>query len=401
MRTRFFTGLLVAAFLSVAAGASVAYYQTAGDPAQTFNSARIKALLRPPSLTPLAVPDAIRSASPQTLRFYLYNPQLMVYAALALGGVLCFVMALGRAVKLAWAGAPVERLQQRHAIDNSRLKSGARAVSSESRYGLKGRLTQWFGAIAALLSIASFLSVYSSLSLLLHRHGIEHGRAIANNLAESVAAQLASANDAQLRQLLSSLWSRNGLAYVLVFDGNRVPVAYAGPEVSGVADAVLNGLTVDGQGQRITYFRNRVAYDLLARADNRTLGTPGTVQVGVWRARIEDQVRKVLVVIAILLVAVTYGAILGARRLFARLTRPLEELAASAEALSRGDLETPIAIPPSGPMAQLGAALESVRTALKPVISRLKAELDVPARFTVLGALARDFGAEPSKKTSD
>lgn len=278
------------------------------------------------------------------------------------------------------------------------FRNGAAGATSESSHRLKSRLTRWFGAIAVMLSVASFLLIYSRLSHLLQRHGNERGRAVAMSLVDAVTSQLMSGDKAQLRSLLQNRLSRDDLAYILVFDADQTPIVYAGPEVSEPAEALRAGLTVDAQGERSTRLHSRFAYDFLAPIDN---GRLGHVQVGLWRARIEDQVRKVLFVVAVLLVAMTYGATLGARRLFARITRPLEELVASAEGLSRGDLETPIVIFAAGPMAQLGDSLERVRNTLKPAISHLKAELDVPARVMVLGALARDLGEQDNENTAD
>lgn len=398
MRTKIFTGILVAAFLSVAAGAGVAYYHSGGDPYQTFNAQHLKALLAPPSLPAFGAAAAIGSANPANLSYYLTDGQLMFYAALALTGMFCCAIAFGRAAKLARAlpRAATQRTHHPHAMDIFRLSAGARRLQSESRYGLKSRLTRWFGAIALLLSAASFLLAYAKLSDRLRRHGIESGRTIAINVADAVTPLLVNGNTAELREMLLGYLARNNLAYILVLDGNQSPLAYGGAQGSNAAEAVLNGLAVDAQGQRISHFRNQIAYDLTAPIDS---GKLGTVRVGVWRARIEDQVSKVLLVMALLLVAMTYGAILAAYRLFARITRPLEDLAASAEGLSRGDLETPIEISTPGPMAQLGDSLERVRSALKPAIGRLKAELDVPARFTVMGAFMHDAWEARNEKS--
>lgn len=400
MRTKILFGFLIAAFLCVAAGASVAYYHSAADPSQTVSSSHLKMLLRPPSLSTVHFGEAIRSANPANLRYYLSDGRLVFHAALGLAGLLCCAMSFSRAAKLAQAlseGA-IEPARRLHAMDLRRFRAGAARADSASSYGLKSRLTRWFGAIAVLLSVASFVLIYSRLPHLLQRHSLERGRAAAMSVVEAVTPQLMNGDRTQLRPMLLNHLSRNDLAYILVFDADQAPLAYAGPEVSEPAEAVRAGLTVDAQGERSTRLNNRTAYDLLARVDN---GRLGIVQVGIWRARIEDQARKVLLVVAVLFVAVTYGAILGARRLFATVTRPLEDLTASAVALSSGDLETPIATPASGAMAQLGEALERVRTALKPAISRLKAELDVPARFTVLGAFAGDLAEPDDKKTGD
>ncbi|MBM4261858.1 MAG: HAMP domain-containing protein [Deltaproteobacteria bacterium] len=397
MRTKFFTSFLVAAFLCSAAGASIAYYHTNVAPSQTFNANQFRALFSPPSLPGFGIIAAIRSASPETLRFYLHDSQLMFYAILALTGLFCCAVAFGRAFRLAHAVSvsSEERMQQLHAINIQGLSSGARQ-QVEPFYGLKGRLTRWFGAIAVLLSSASFLYVYTSLTPLVRRHTFERGRAIAASVAEAAKPQLTNGDATQLRQMLSDQLARNSLAYILVFDGNQAPVAYAGPEVSDPADAVRHGLTVDARGERISRFRNQVVYNMVAGVDN---GESGSVQVGVWRSRIEEQARKFLVVIAVLFIAATYGAILGANRLFARVTRPLEELAVSAEALSHGNLETPIAAPAGAPLAQLGDSLEQVRAALKPAINRLKADLDVPVRFTIMGAILRDAWERQNKKS--
>lgn len=397
MRTKIFFGFLIAAFLWVAAGASVAYYHSSGDPSQAVSPNQLKKLLRPPSLPSLGIGETIRSVNPANLRYYLSDARLIFHAALGLAGLLCCAVAFGRAAKLAQtlSEAAIEPERRVHALDIRRAFAAASGARSDSSHGLKSRLTRWFGVLAVLLSGASFLLLYSQLPQVLHSHSMERGRAAAISIVDAVTAQVNSGDKTPLQPLLLNHLARNDLAYIFVFDADQAPLGYVGPEVSEPVETLRAGLTVDAQGQRSTRLHNRIAYDLLARVDN---GRLGSVQVGIWRARIEDQVRKVLLVVAVLFVALTYGLILGARRLFGKITRPLEELVASAEALSRGDLETPIVLPASGAIAKLGEALERVRTALKPAIGRLKAELDVPARFTIMGAILRDAWDAHDKK---
>jgi HAMP domain-containing protein len=100
-------------------------------------------------------------------------------------------------------------------------------------------------------------------------------------------------------------------------------------------------------------------------------GQLGAVRVGLWDDTIQQDVRKTLLPI-ILVTAICLGvAAILAVVIASSVVKPIIELAAAADAMSRGQLDLPIAVRSEDEIGELARSLERMRASLKAAITRL------------------------------
>jgi HAMP domain-containing protein len=124
-------------------------------------------------------------------------------------------------------------------------------------------------------------------------------------------------------------------------------------------------------GSRTTSVRGRSVYDTRVPLLE---GQLGTVHVGLWAETVRGDVRSTVLTI-VGLIALCLAAGIGLSLLLAgKAIRPILDLKASADEISRGQLDKPVAIQSNDEVGELARSLERMRASLKAAMVRLQRE---------------------------
>jgi len=120
-----------------------------------------------------------------------------------------------------------------------------------------------------------------------------------------------------------------------------------------------------------TRLRGKSAYETRAPLLD---GQLGVVRVGLWAETVEDDVRATLLpIIGLILACLALGVVLSVM-LASKTVRPILDLKAIADDISRGRLDTSVSIQSNDEVGELGRSLERMRASLKAAMVRLNRE---------------------------
>jgi HAMP domain-containing protein len=103
-------------------------------------------------------------------------------------------------------------------------------------------------------------------------------------------------------------------------------------------------------------------------------GQLGMVRVGIWAESVQDDMRATLFPIVGLIVACLALSIGLSVMLASKTIRPILELKAVADDISRGRLDTAVSIQSNDEVGELGRSLERMRASLRAAMIRLNRE---------------------------
>jgi HAMP domain-containing protein len=100
-------------------------------------------------------------------------------------------------------------------------------------------------------------------------------------------------------------------------------------------------------------------------------GQLGTARVGLWAQTVNDDMRATLLPIVGLIVGCLALSIVLSVMLASKTIRPILELKAIADDISRGRLDTSVSIQSNDEVGELGRSLERMRASLRAAMIRL------------------------------
>lgn len=236
----------------------------------------------------------------------------------------------------------------------------------------RGPFTHLVTAFAGIVTVFGLLSaglVYFRLHHSLREQALLRARVTAANVADGASPSLFKNNAAGLRELLRKQAAKPELAYILVEDRDRRIVAHSFVILpSEIAESAKENLDAS-DGHRVLRVGDDDVYEVAAQVLE---GRAGTVRVGMWRAKIDEEVRGVVMPLMAWLVSLTAGGFLIALFLAWRIYRPVLRLVSAAKAISGGDLDTPTPhVQDSGELGELSRAIERMRSSVKAAMVRL------------------------------
>jgi HAMP domain-containing protein len=119
---------------------------------------------------------------------------------------------------------------------------------------------------------------------------------------------------------------------------------------------------------RTTRVRGKSVYETRAPLLD---GQLGVVRVGLWAQTVQDDVRWTLLPIIGLIAACLALGIIVSVMLASKTIRPILDLKAVADDISRGRLDTSVSIDSNDEIGELGRSLERMRASLKAAMTRL------------------------------
>lgn len=233
---------------------------------------------------------------------------------------------------------------------------------------LQRKIAAAFSGIIGFVALLVLTIVYLQMGRALRAEHDERGMIIATNLSDAAAGLIMGKNTLELNALTTKYARLDGISYVYIEDAKGEILTNS---LKGSAQEL--GPSAGGAGQ---YQPGRVELTLGGRSVVETRmpvleGRAGVTHVGMWADTVEKKVRATLLpVIALIGVAVAAGIVLVF--LLARwIIRPLLGLAVVADKISKGHLDTPVAIDSPDEIGELARSLERMRASLKAAMSRL------------------------------
>jgi HAMP domain-containing protein len=258
--------------------------------------------------------------------------------------------------------------QESISVDTAKVSSPL-AVSWQGA-GLRWKISVSFSGLILLLGGLVIGIVYYLTDDALHRQVNLRAMAIATNLSDASAAYVSRRNTLELDVLIAKYGRLDGVAYAYIQDPKGEIVASS---LQPFPSELKDSIDVERRTTtfRIANIRGKSVYNTRVPLLE---GQLGTVHVGLWADSVQKDVRGTVFTI-IGLIALCLAAGIGLSLLLAaKAIRPILELKACADEISRGQLDTPVTIRSSDEVGELARSLERMRASLKAAMVRLSRE---------------------------
>jgi two-component system, cell cycle sensor histidine kinase and response regulator CckA len=252
-------------------------------------------------------------------------------------------------------------------LENSKV--GKIPPFSWQAMSLKWKIGTAFSGIILLLGLLVVAIVYYLTSSALRKQVDYRASAIATNLSDAAAGHVSRRNTLELDALVAKYGRLEGVAYAYIQDGKGDVIASSTqpfpPELKEAngADAQTRAM-----GSREVMLRGRSAYETRVPVLD---GQLGAVHVGLWADTVQQDVRNTLFPIVGLIIFCLIGGVAVSIVIASTTVKPIIELAAVADDISRGRLDTPVSVRSTDEVGELARSLERMRASLKAAMVRL------------------------------
>jgi len=235
------------------------------------------------------------------------------------------------------------------------------------RGGLRWKLTYTFSGLILLLGLLVIGIVYHFTNNALQKQVDLRAAAIATNLADAATGLVSRKSTLELDALIAKYGRLDGVAYAFVQDpkgeilGSSVRPFPTELKDSGAAVAM----------SRLTSLRGKEVYETRAAMLD---GQLGSARVGLWAETVQEDMRSTLLPIIGLIGASIALSIALSVMLASKTIRPILDLKAIADDISRGRLDTSVPIQSNDEIGELGRSLERMRASLRAAMIRLNRE---------------------------
>ena len=255
--------------------------------------------------------------------------------------------------------------QETASLENSKI---AKPVSINwQRGGLRWKISTTFSGLILVLGVLVIGIVYYFTATALQKQVDLRSNAIATNLADASAGFVSRKSTLELDALVAKYGRLDGVAYAFVQDPRgEVLASSVQPFPVELKDA--GGTTASS---RTTRLRGKSVYETRAPLLD---GQLGLVRVGLWAETVQSDVRATLLPIIGLIAACLGLGVFLSIMLSTKTIRPILDLKAVADDISRGRLDTAVTIQTNDEVGELGRSLERMRASLKAAMIRLNRE---------------------------
>jgi HAMP domain-containing protein len=254
----------------------------------------------------------------------------------------------------------------------SATAESSKFVASEGakpgRGGLRWKITCTFSGLILLLGLLVTAIVYHFTNNALQKQVDLRAAAIAANLADAAAGLVSRKSTLELDALIAKYGRLEGVAYALVQDPKgEILASSMRPFPAELKDGGPTSLAMS----RGTSVRGKAVYETRSPLLD---GQLGSARVGLWADAVHDDMSATLLpIIGLIGICVALSIAISAM-LAAKTIRPILELKAIADDISRGRLDTSVAIQSDDEIGELGRSLERMRASLRAAMIRLNRE---------------------------
>ena len=252
--------------------------------------------------------------------------------------------------------------QETVTMEASKLVKPVSSISWQ-RGGLKWKISTTFSGLILILGLLVIGIVYHFTGSALQRQIDLRSTAIATNLADASAGYVSRKSSLELDALVAKYGRLDGVAYALIQDPRgEILASSMQPFPAELKD--LGG----SAASRTTRVRGKEVFETRAPLLD---GQLGMVRVGLWEDSMREDMRVTLLPIIGLIVACLVVGIGLSIMLASKTIRPILDLKAVADEISRGRLDTTVSIQSNDEVGELGRSLERMRASLKAAMTRL------------------------------
>jgi HAMP domain-containing protein len=235
------------------------------------------------------------------------------------------------------------------------------------RGGLKWKISTTFSGLILVLGLLVIGIVYYFTDNALQRQVDLRSTALAANLADAAAPLVTRKSMLELDALVGKYGRLDGVAYALIQDPKGEMLASSmQPFPIELKDTGGSSTT-----SRVTRVRGKSVYETRSPLLD---GQLGTVRVGLWEETVQNDMRATLLPIIGLIIACLAIGVGLSIMLASKTIRPILDLKAIADEISRGRLDTTVSIQSNDEVGELGRSLERMRASLKAAMTRLNRE---------------------------
>jgi len=232
------------------------------------------------------------------------------------------------------------------------------------RGGLKWKISTTFSGLILVLGLLVIGIVYYFTDNALQRQVDLRSTALAANLADAAAPLVTRKSMLELDALVGKYGRLDGVAYALIQDPKGEMLA-SSMQPFPIELKDTGGLSTTS---RVTRVRGKSVYETRSPLLD---GQLGTVRVGLWEETVQNDMRATLLPIIGLIIACLVVGVGLSIMLASKTIRPILDLKAIADEISRGRLDTTVSIQSNDEVGELGRSLERMRASLKAAMTRL------------------------------
>jgi HAMP domain-containing protein len=235
------------------------------------------------------------------------------------------------------------------------------------RGGLRWKISTTFSGLILVLGVLVIGIVYYFTADALQKQVDLRASAIATNLSDAAAGFASRKSTLELDALVAKYGRLDGLAYAFIQDPRGEVIA------SSVQPFPVELKDAGGTAasSRTTRLRGKSVYETRSPLLD---GQLGIVRVGLWAETVQSDVRSTLLPIIGLIAACLALGVFLSIMLATKTIRPILDLKAVADDISRGRLDTSVSIQTNDEVGELGRSLERMRASLKAAMMRLNRE---------------------------
>jgi HAMP domain-containing protein len=235
------------------------------------------------------------------------------------------------------------------------------------RGGLRWKISTTFSGLILVLGVLVIGIVYYFTADALQKQVDLRASAIATNLSDAAAGFASRKSTLELDALVAKYGRLDGVAYAFIQDPRGEVIA------SSVQPFPVELKDAGGTAasSRTTRLRGKPVYETRSPLLD---GQLGIVRVGLWAETVQSDVRSTLLPIIGLIAACLALGVFLSIMLATKTIRPILDLKAVADDISRGRLDTSVSIQTNDEVGELGRSLERMRASLKAAMMRLNRE---------------------------
>jgi HAMP domain-containing protein len=235
------------------------------------------------------------------------------------------------------------------------------------RGGLSWKISTTFSGLILILGVLVIGIVYYFTVDALQKQVDLRSSALATNLADAAAGFVSRKSTLELDALVAKYGRLDGVAYAFIQD----------PKGDVLASSIqpfpveLKDAGGPAASSRVTRVRGKSVYETRSPLLD---GQLGVVRVGLWAETVQSDVSSTLWPIIGLIAACLALSVALSIMLASKMVRPILDLKAIADDISRGRLDTKVLIQSNDEVGELGRSLERMRASLKAAMNRLNRE---------------------------
>lgn len=248
-------------------------------------------------------------------------------------------------------------------------------VNQTRRVGLKWKIFGMYTAVMFVLGGCAIAVVHRLTGNTLRDQLERHSLAIAHNFSDAAAAHIAGGNTLALHALARKYTLHDGVAYAYVEGGNGAILAHTfGSFPEEIRPQSRPGVGREPERRSLQWAGRPVVDTAVPVLE----GQIGSVHVGFWADRLQDEVQGALIPIVAVIAVIPFVGALLSFLLAQWIVRPIVDLTEIAEKVTMGDLELSVGgdrVSTRDEIGDLARALERMRSSLKAAMMRLDREV--------------------------